>query len=193
MMLGEDMGGRRRGERRIGVLCLVGLALLLAAPPVVAQSLAPPLLRETGLRSGSGDGFDSFEFYYRQSAPGLQQAVLDRVGLGSWDARWDMVLGIWSGSHRDTAVAALGPAIERRLAGSRMRFSLGLQPTLISRHDGNGKDLGGPLQFTSHAGLAWAPAGGLVIGLRVQHTSNSRIYDSNPGVDIASVEIGYAF
>ncbi|MEX0430694.1 acyloxyacyl hydrolase [Spiribacter insolitus] len=150
-------------------------------------------MRETGLRSGSGDGFDVFELYYRRSAPVMQRAVLDRFGLRRWNARWDMVLGLWSGSHRDTAVAAVGPAIERRLSAAPLRFTLGLQPTLISRHDGNGKDLGGPLQFTSHVGVAWAPRGGLILGLRLQHTSNARFYNSNPGVDIASVEIGYAF
>ncbi|MEX0448420.1 acyloxyacyl hydrolase [Spiribacter sp. 221] len=187
------MGVRRRIGGWLGVLTLGVVASLVMATPATAQTQGPPLMRETGLRSGGGDGFDTFEFYYRQSAPGLQAAVLDRLGLKRWDARWDMVLGIWSGDHRDTAVAAIGPAVERRLARSGLRFSLGLQPTLLSRHDGNGKDLGGPLQFTSHVGIAWAPAGGLVLGLRMQHTSNARLYDSNPGVDIAAVEIGYAF
>ena len=186
--------GIRRG-RGISVRVRVGVMLVMMAfaAPVLAQPEGAPLMRETGLRSGSGDGFDAFELYYRQSAPGMQRAVLDRVGLKRWNARWDMVLGIWSGDHRDTAVVAIGPAIERRLAGAPLRFSLGIQPTLISRHDGNGKNLGGPLQFTSHVGVAWASAGGLILGLRVQHTSNARLYDSNPGVDIASVEIGYTF
>ena len=184
--------GHRRGIS-VRVRVWVALVMMACATPALAQPEGAPLMRETGLRSGSGDGFDVFELYYRQSAPGMQSAVLDRVGLRQWNARWDMVLGVWSGDHRDTAVAAIGPAIERRLAGAPVRLSLGLQPALISRHDGNGKDLGGPLQFTSHIGVAWVPAGGLVLGLRLQHTSNARFYNSNPGVDIASVEIGYSF
>ncbi len=187
------MGIRRRRGASFSGRAWVLLMLIAFAAPALAQTQGAPLMRETGLRSGSGDGFDAFDFYYRQSAPVMQRAVLDRLGLRRWNARWDMVLGIWSGDHRDTAVAAIGPAFERRLSAAPLRFSLGLQPTLISRHDGNGKDLGGPLQFTSHVGIAWAPAGGLILGLRLQHTSNARFYNSNPGVDIASVEIGYAF
>jgi len=187
------MGIRRRWRVSVRFRVWVMLVIMTCAAPALAEPEGAPLMRETGLRSGSGDGFDTFELYYRQSAPGLQRAVLNRLGLRRWNARWDMVLGLWSGDHRDSAVVAIGPAVERRLAGAPLRFSLGLQPTLISRHDGNGKDLGGPLQFTSHVGVAWVPAGGLVLGVRLQHTSNARFYNSNPGVDIASVEIGYVF
>ena len=190
------MGAGWRSGRSIGIAGLagwLGLVLLLALPSASAQLEGAMTRYEAGLRSGSGDGFDSLELYYRQAAPGLDEVVLARLGLDAWRARWAFALGGWSGDHDDTAVIALGPAFERRLGDAPLRLSLGIQPTLISRHDGNGRDLGGPVQFTSHAAIAWAPPGALVIGLRLQHTSNAGIYTHNPGVDIAAVAIGYGF
>jgi len=155
-------------------------------------SLEPPLIQEAGLRGGNGHGFDSFELYYRRSSPWL-----DRHVVGPWlpeavHARWDLTAGRWRGSDGDSAFVAFGPALENFLLRD-LRLSLGIQPTLLSDYEAGDRDLGGPFQFTSHASLAWAPQRALVLGIRIQHTSNARLYSSNPGADIVSIEVGYGF
>jgi len=168
------------------------LLILLMLPLSVALATEPPTARESGLRAGSGDGFDTLSVYFRQPAPVVERHLVDPWLPSGVRARWDLSLAYWDGSEDDHAFVAFGPALEARGKGN-WRLSLGVQPTLISGHDGNGEDLGGPFQFTSHLGIAWAPPGALVIGLRIQHTSNARLYDSNPGVDVVAAEVGYAF
>lgn len=169
------------------------LVLMPFATIAVAQTTGPELARESGLRAGSGDDFDAIEIYTRWDSQWLQEQVVDRISLNDWRARWDLTAGYWDGSVDDNGFLALGPVAEWRGAENDWRVSLGVQPTLISSHNGNGKDLGGPFQFTSHFGVAWAPPGALIVGLRIQHTSNAGLYDNNPGVDIVSAEVGYAF
>jgi len=48
-------------------------------------------------------------------------------------------------------------------------------------HDGDGKDLGGVLEFRSAIELAWRFDDASRLGLQFGHISNASIYDSNPG------------
>ena len=155
-------------------------------------SLEPPLSRETGFRSGSGNDFDSFELYYRQSSPWLDRHVADPWLPEAFRARLDLTVGRWRGSDGDSAFLAFGPAFEA-FPVRDLRLSLGIQPTLLSDYEAGDRDLGGPFQLTSHASLAWAPQRALVLGIRFQHTSNARLYSSNPGADIVSIGVGYGF
>jgi len=183
-----------RGRALAGIcLAVLGFASLSHGVSKGAEpSLEPPLVREAGLRGGNGHGFDSFELYYRQSSPWLDRHVVDPWLPQAVRARWDLTVGRWRGSDGDSAFVAFGPALEAFPVGD-LRLSLGLQPTLLSDYEAGDRDLGGPFQFTSHASLAWAPQRALVLGIRVQHTSNARLYSSNPGADIVSIEVGYGF
>jgi hypothetical protein len=184
-----------RASKSIGVLALLSLAMiaLAFAPPVSAQTSSPSSTKEVGVRAASGDDFDSLDLYYRHSAPWLQSHLLGFASEHHWQALWDVTVAYWDGSESDNGFLAIGPVFEWQKPQQPWRVSLGVQPTLISSHNGNGKDLGGPFQFTSHLGVAWAPADALVLGLRVQHTSNASLYDENPGVDMVSTEVGFRF
>ncbi len=164
------------------------VCVLLSAP-----ALAEPLAHETGLRIGDGDGFRSTEVYWRQESPWLQAEVLPRLRLTRWRAHWSASIAHWEGDVDNHAMLALGPVLERRVPEQDVRVSLGVRPSLLSGHDGNGEDLGGAFQFTSHVGAAWVPMNALVLGVRIQHTSNAHFYSSNPGVDMVAIEIGYTF
>ena len=50
-------------------------------------------------------------------------------------------------------------------------------------HAGDGKDLGGPLEFRSAIELAWRFDDASRLGLQFGHLSNASIYDSNPGTE----------
>ena len=54
-------------------------------------------------------------------------------------------------------------------------------------------DMGGNIQFTSHGGLVFQVTRRLALGFRGQHTSNSRLYKPNPGMNLASVTLAYRF
>lgn len=93
------------------------------------------------------------------------------IHLGpSWDYRPAV---LWSGAHLD-----LGTAITR-LSGERI----------------NQRVLGGRWHFTSHVSLGhdfgdgrrWHTA------IRLQHTSNASTRDTNPGLDVPMLELGYHF
>ena len=56
--------------------------------------------------------------------------------------------------------------------------------------DGDGKDLGGTIQFRSQLELSYRFDDRSRLGLSVNHISNASIYDSNPGTE--SVAITYA-
>ena len=53
--------------------------------------------------------------------------------------------------------------------------------------DGDGKDLGGVLEFRSGIELAWRFANRSRLGLEFTHISNAGIYDHNPGMETLTV------
>jgi len=182
------MMGRRRG---IEIFILV-LSIVLGGF-AVAQPHGPSADQQLGTRTASSTDFDSVELYYRWPARWVQTQLLNWTPNTPWQARWDLSVAQWDGLDDNANFLAFGPVVEWQAPSAPWRMSIGIQPTLISEHEFRGKDLGGTFQFTSHVGLAWAPNDVLVIGLRAQHTSNARLYDSNPGVDMIGFEIGVPF
>ena len=87
----------------------------------------------------------------------------------------------------------VGPTLEYRLPADHWRLSLGVQSTLFSDYENDSRNLGGPFEFTSHLGLRWQSTPDWYLGVRVQHTSNAGIYDSNPGIDLLAVDFGSRF
>lgn len=171
-------------------------ALALIALPAAADwpgAVPPERGVEVGVRAGSGDGFDSTDAYLRWGARWLQRRIAEPYLPPGVEVRWELTLGYWDGGAGNLRLVALGPLLTYRTPGERLRITAGLQPTLISEHEVNGEDLGGPVQFTSHLGIGWVLWPRLVLGARIQHTSNGHLYDSNPGVDIFAVELDYAF
>jgi len=63
--------------------------------------------------------------------------------------------------------------------------------------DGDGKDLGGVLEFRSAIELAWRFDDRSRLGIELSHLSNASIYPSNPGTENLtvnySVPLGYLF
>lgn len=56
--------------------------------------------------------------------------------------------------------------------------------------DGDGKDLGGPLEFRSGVELSYRFAHGARLGFVFYHLSNARIYDNNPGSNTLALTYG---
>ncbi len=60
-------------------------------------------------------------------------------------------------------------------------------------HQGEGKDLGGAVQFRSTIEVAWRHAGGMSIGIQLGHTSNANLYPSNAGENDIFLTLAYPF
>jgi hypothetical protein len=88
---------------------------------------------------------------------------------------------------------SIGPGLY--ISGLRdvVEISLGINPTIISKHKFEDENLGGPFQFTDHIGLNIYIADHYSIGYRLQHMSNLVLYDHNPGVNMHMIGIGYRF
>ncbi len=61
------------------------------------------------------------------------------------------------------------------------RFRLTPQFAIALYEDGDGKDLGGALEFRTGLELAYRLANGTRLGVAFYHLSNASIYDHNPG------------
>jgi lipid A 3-O-deacylase len=74
-----------------------------------------------------------------------------------------------------------------------VEISMGINPTVISKHKFGDENLGGPIQFTSHIGLNFIFNHHYSMGCRLQHMSNGVLYEHNPGVNTYMIEVGYRF
>jgi hypothetical protein len=101
--------------------------------------------------------------------------------------RWSVSSG-WELRTRLKATAAL-------LANDTRRISLigGYSVGLLTEHEYGRHDLGGPLQFTGHLGVAYRLHRSVEVGYRLQHMSNAGIYDPNPGLDMHMFFVSGAF
>ena len=101
--------------------------------------------------------------------------------------------GVISGGSTEGFVGALGPGLALALWDDRVLLKAGVSPTIISQDNYGDEDLGGPVQFTSHIGLAARVYAGLSVGYRLQHMSNAGLYDKNPGVNLHMIELSWRF
>lgn len=57
--------------------------------------------------------------------------------------------------------------------------------------EGDGKSLGGTLEFKSGLELAYQWPDQQRLGLAIHHISNAHIYDKNPGTELATIQYSY--
>ena len=116
-----------------------------------------------------------------------------------WDSGWmvgtylEANAGILSGGGTSAFVGSVGPGLYFKELRRMVEISLGINPTVISKHEFGDENLGGPIQFTSHIGLNFIFHHHYSIGYRLQHMSNGVLYEHNPGVNTHLVEGGYRF
>ena len=59
--------------------------------------------------------------------------------------------------------------------------------------DGDGKELGGTIEFRTGAELAWRRSDYSRLGVAFHHISNASIYDSNPGTELLVISYSVPF
>ena len=188
------------------VLPCLGVLLTLPSSPLIAQTNhALDTVTVTGTRLerdladlGGGEGLRLYSLFGRWQSPWLQEHVVAPFFSDRVQAYWDLSVERWEGE--DTAgeansseVYIVGPVVRINWPSRRLFLLVGVQPSYMTHSVIDDDDMGGNLQFTSHAELAWTPVKRLTLGLRGQHTSNSRLYKPNPGMNLASVTLAYNF
>ena len=175
---------------------------MLRAPLVVAligwfgfSSPAIALdLQMLGLRLGISDHLNDEDFKQYEA-------------FAIWNLPWDWPLGpdgtlgtyleanagLLRGGGDSGFVGSIGPGLYLRGLEDKISIYLGVNPTVISKHEYGEEDLGGPFQFTSHIGIGFRFTRQFAIGYRFQHMSNLVFYEENPGLNLHMVEIGYNF
>lgn len=81
-------------------------------------------------------------------------------------------------------LASLGPTMAVRLPGGRMTVDGGSSVAYLTNHRLGERNLGGPVQFISHAGFDLWLGSAFAVGYRVQHMSNASLYERNPGLNM---------
>jgi hypothetical protein len=105
------------------------------------------------------------------------------VGTGGFD----LVGGL--AATADEAVWAYAGASWSWEPGGKWRFRPGFAVSVFEH--GDGKDLGGPIEFRSSLEATYRVRQHLRLGLLVYHLSNAGIYDLNPGSNSLVFVVGF--
>jgi hypothetical protein len=172
----------------------IAIATVLIAGGVFSSDVLALDWQLLGLRGGISDNrndedFNQYEGFATWNLP------------WSWDlgANWTLTTyleanaGLLRGGGDAAFVGSIGPGPYFTGLKDKISIYLGVNPTIISRHEFGDEDLGGPFQFTSHIGIDFNFAQHFAIGYRLQHMSNFIFYDENPGLNLHLIEIGYLF
>lgn len=87
----------------------------------------------------------------------------------------------------------LGPTFQIGIIERTLSLNIGTSAAFISESHFGKENLGGHLQFVSHAGFIVRLNEEIGLTYRFQHMSNASLSDSNPGVDLHAVGIGFYF
>lgn len=150
--------------------------------------------RSIGLRGGVDDNrndedYKQYEGFASWSLPWIWHPSLNWT-IGTY---LEANAGILRGGGESGFVGSIGPGIFFTGFNNKLDISMGINPTIISKHKFGDENLGGPVEFTSHIGLNLNFARHFTIGYRLQHMSNCVIYEHNPGLNIHMIEVGYRF
>ena len=151
---------------RIGLLILTISCALVPATPAVAGDAPETWVLSLGIfdfidsdkavEVGVQRRFSPFRLWRLDLVPMVGVSATDEESVWLYAGlRWDLSLGRWW-------------VVTPNFAASLYE-------------DGDGKDLGGVVEFRSGLEVARRLAGGGRIGLLFYHLSNSRIYEHNPG------------
>ena len=173
------------------LIIMVTMATILGVFSIEAQALDWQMI---GLRGGISDNRNDEDFKQYE-------------GFATWNLSWSWDLGsdwmlatyleanagLLKGGGESAFVGSVGPGLYFKGLNDKISIFLGVNPTIISKHEFGDEDLGGPAQFTSHISIDYNFATSLAIGYRFQHMSNFVFYDPNPGLNLHMIEIGYLF
>ena len=170
--------------------CLLLAAGLLSLP---MASRADAQNQAFGLRGGIGfenamEDYSAGEIYFLQDFS-WRRELAEKISL---QPRWEVNAGAIVSDHEEGGFLMAGLGLAFVFCNDALEFDIGFRPTWLSTHEFGDDDLGGPIQFTSHAGLGvrW---GRMFFQYRVQHISNAGLDSPNPGLNLHMAGVGVTF
>lgn len=159
------VGGRLiiRTLHRVSLVLVAAIALCAAAPQAKAE--------EPGFLTFGAGAFD----FHRSETRAAQFELQYRPELKLWV--FNPMIGV-SGTTDGAFYGYAGLSLDIFFGN---RFVLRPSVAAGAYHEGNGKDLGGVLEFRSAAELAYRFDDRSRLGIEIAHRSNASIYDKNPG------------
>lgn len=116
-----------------------------------------------------------------------------------WSRRWasgrtlrtqlNLRAGVIDADGETGGLVAVGPSVAFTRPASRFGFDAGINLAWLSRDRFGARDFGQALQFISSIGVKYRLGGALSIGYRLQHMSNAGLDRTNPGLDMATIEV----
>lgn len=158
-----------------------------ATPVVVNEST---ITQGLGLRIGYNSDYHKATLVYE--TPKIWGYEFQN-GWGRVDLNVGLGISYWKaiGSHSESMGQLSAIPTLRWWPVENFYVELGSGPTVFSRTDFAGKDLGSAFQFGSHIGTGFLIEKSHRIGIRYSHHSNANIKKPNPGLDL--VELGYTY
>ena len=141
-------------------------------------------------------------FHYESNAHFYQAETFAQCVLPwSWSlgadwrlqSRMEASLGWLGQSGVNAVIGTCGPSFIVAAKDLPISLELGVSPTLLSRYDFPGKDLGQFFQFNSHAGINFDFWRRFRLGYRFEHISNGGFSEPNPGLNLNIFSFSYRF
>lgn len=158
--------------------------------------LLPAMVQASDLEFGLRGGFDAAgnEENFSLIEATLQKTATwqKELGVGVLKPRWNASVGYLEADAESAALLSVGGDLVYEVAAGLLAFDVGLRPMLLSSHSFDEEDLGGVLQFGSHAGVA-LNIDRFSLNYRFEHFSNAGLYDRNPGVNMHLIGVGAKF
>ena len=106
----------------------------------------------------------------------------------------ELAVGTISTTEVNQPFVSFGPVWRLPINSRRLFVQLGFSPTLLGGSTFHGRDLGGKFHFTSSAtiGTTFGARDAVELALRIQHTSNGSIRNTNPGMDMIGLNLSFS-
>jgi hypothetical protein len=116
-----------------------------------------------------------------------------------WHDNWSLGLsligsaGLLTDDASNGLIIGIGPRLGLKFPGGNWELYISSRASALTQHKFGGTDLGGWFMFSSDIGIQYLLKDRLILGYSFQHSSNARIYESNPGVDFHVLQIAWRF
>ena len=172
---------KQQQNTRFFRLSLTLAALLASSSAAYGQSITLPTTRI----SAAGDKFDGV----------VQVAAVFEISRRTFlrSHHIELAIGPTTSSGGNAVFASVGPVWRTPLIRDRLYVDVGIAPTLFSASSLGGRELGGHFHFTSFASMGVRVGRSSSLALRVQHTSNGGLRETNPGMDMIGLELSLRF
>lgn len=101
--------------------------------------------------------------------------------------------GLIRDNEEDAEIFSGGFLLGLGQPGGRLAGHIGSRAAYLAHDTFDGKDIGGNIQFVSHAGLSLRLWRSLAVGGRIQHMSNAGLDERNGGLNTLAAELSFAF